>query len=155
MRTRDPPGRMPRLCGRQDARRYEPQESLRKKLLLYFLISTCFTLPMHVDLGIWAKLTRMVIFLLLLAGILAVIIWYLPLIKHNEALRKQILTLDTQIRHEEERTRRIEASIRALRTDAKAVERLAREKLGLAKVGETVVRFEEAPANPAAKRPVE
>ena len=103
---------------------------------------------MHVDLGIWAKLTRIVIFLLLVAGVLAVIIWYLPLIKHNEALRKKNFSLATQIKHEEERSRRIDAAIKALRTDPKAVERLAREKLGYAKVGETVIRFEEPPANP-------
>ena len=43
---------------------------------------------MKVDLGIWDKLTRVVIFLLFVAGILLVAIWYLPLIKQNERMRQ-------------------------------------------------------------------
>ncbi len=100
---------------------------------------------MNVDLGIWPKLTRVVIFLLVVAGILGVIIWYLPLIKDNEAMRKRILSLETQIKQEEDRARQLDASIRALRTAPKAVERLAREKLGYAKPGEIMIRFEESP----------
>jgi cell division protein FtsB len=41
----------------------------------------------------------------------------------------------------------LKASIDALRNDPKAVERLAREQLGYAKPGETVVRFEPAGTN--------
>ena len=43
---------------------------------------------MKVDLSIWDKLTRVVIFLLFVAGILLVAIWYLPLIKQNERMPK-------------------------------------------------------------------
>jgi cell division protein FtsB len=107
---------------------------------------------MNVDFGIWSKLTRVVIFLLLLAGVLGVIIWYLPLIKNNEALRKEILSLNTQIKHEEEKSRQMEAAIKALRTDPKTVERLAREKLGYVKPGETMIRFEESAANTSPRR---
>ena len=39
---------------------------------------------MKVDLGIWDKLTRLVIFLLFVAGVLGVAVWYLPLIRQNE-----------------------------------------------------------------------
>ena len=42
---------------------------------------------MKVDLGIWDKLTRTVIFLVFVAGILLVAIWYLPLIKQIEERR--------------------------------------------------------------------
>ena len=57
---------------------------------------------MKVDLGIWDKLTRTVIFLLFVAGILLVAIWYLPLIKQNERYRKEILRLDNLVQKEEE-----------------------------------------------------
>lgn len=97
---------------------------------------------MNVDLGIWAKLTRVVIFLLFLAGILGVAVWYLPLIERNENYRKEILRLDERIQKEEDRKRQLKASIEALQRDPKAVERLARERLGFAKPGETVIRFE-------------
>ena len=43
----------------------------------------------NVDLGIWSKLTRVVIFLLLAAGLLGVALWYFPLIKQNERMRKR------------------------------------------------------------------
>jgi cell division protein FtsB len=97
----------------------------------------------NVDLGIWGKLTRVVIFLLFVAIVLAVAVWYLPLIKQNERMRKVVLQLDTQIAKADERNRQLKTSIEALRFDPRAVERLARERLGYAKPGETVIRFEE------------
>jgi cell division protein FtsB len=102
---------------------------------------------MHVDLGIWSKLTRGVLFLLFLAGLLAVAVWYLPLIKQNERMRKQILVLDTRIQKEDETSRQLRGSIDALRSDPKTVERLARGRLGYAKAGETVIRFDEPVTN--------
>lgn len=107
---------------------------------------------MKVDLGIWSKLTGAVIFLLLLAGLGLVVVWYLPQIRQNEHMRAEILKLDDQIQQEEETARRLKASIEALHRDPKTVERLAREKLGYAKPGETVIRFEETPTNGAAFR---
>ena len=97
---------------------------------------------MNVDLGIWGKLTKVVIFLLLLAGLLGIAVWYLPLIQHNERARKEVLRLDTEVQKEDEVSKQLKASIDSLRNDPKAVERLARERLGYAKPGETVIRFE-------------
>lgn len=107
---------------------------------------------MKVDLGIWDKLTRVVFFLFFVAGILLVAIWYLPLIKHNERMRREILRLDTVIQKEEETARQLRTSIDALRYDPKAVERLARERLGYAKAGETVIRFELPHTNSALRK---
>jgi cell division protein FtsB len=101
----------------------------------------------NVNLGIWDKLTRVVMILLLLAGVLVIAVWYLPLIKTNERMRKEILRRDTQIQKEEEISRQLKTAIDAMRNDPKSVERLAREKLGYAKTGETVVRFEEPATN--------
>ena len=102
---------------------------------------------MNVALSIWDKLTRVVIFLLFVAGLLGVAIWYLPLIKYNERLRKEILRLDGQIQKEDESGKQLRMSIDTLRRDPKATERLARERLGYAKPGETVIRFEPAATN--------
>ena len=102
---------------------------------------------MNVDLGIWGKLTKLVIFLLCVASLLGVGVWYLPLIKQNERMRKQIMQLDARIQKEDELGKQLRASMEALRHDPKAVERLARERLGYAKPGETVIRFEEPAAN--------
>ena len=107
---------------------------------------------MNVDLGIWSKLTRVAIGLILAALLLLVAVWYLPLIKQNERMRREVLRLDTQIQKEDETAKQLKTSFDALRNDPKAVERLAREKLGYAKPGETVIRFEEAATNPPASR---
>jgi cell division protein FtsB len=107
---------------------------------------------MKVDLGIWDKLTRMVIFLVFVAGILLVAIWYLQLIQQNERYRREILRLDTLVQKEEETGKQLRTSIDALRFDPKAVERLARERLGYAKPGETVIRFEAPQTNTASRR---
>jgi cell division protein FtsB len=102
---------------------------------------------MNVNLGIWDKLTRLVIFLLFVAGVLGLAVWYLPLIKENEAARKAILRLDAQVQKEEETARQLKSSIDSLHYNPKAVERLARETFGYAKPGETVIRFEARATN--------
>lgn len=96
-----------------------------------------------VDLGIWRRLTQFVIGLLGIAALIAVGLWYLPLIQQNERMRKQILELENQIQAEETQGKRLEGAITALKTDPKAVERMAREKLGYARPGETVIFFQE------------
>jgi cell division protein FtsB len=69
-------------------------------------------------------------------------------------LRKDILRLDAQIKKEEEKGRRLKAQIDSLRRDPKAVERLARERLGYAKQGETVIRFEAPNTNHFSRAPL-
>ncbi len=97
----------------------------------------------RVDLGIWDKLTKAVVTLLTLAAMMAVAVWYLPLIKQNERMREEILRLDSKIAKEEKLAQYNKVSIEALRNDPKTVERFAREILGFAKTGETVINFEE------------
>jgi cell division protein FtsB len=102
---------------------------------------------MNVDVGIWAKLTRVVILLFALAILLIVWQWYLPLIRQNERMRKENLRLDAQIQKGQEANRQLKASYDNLRFNPRAVERLARERLGYARPGETVIRFEPATTN--------
>jgi len=102
---------------------------------------------MNVDLGIWSKLTKMVAWLLLLAGLLLVGVWYLPLIQQNERMQRENLRLQRELDKEKEKSKQLQADIDALRNDPKTVERLTREKLGYAKPGETVVRFEPPATN--------
>ena len=96
---------------------------------------------MSVGVSIWDKLTRVVVLLLFVAGLLGVALWYLPLIQQNERMRKRIYALDTQVQKEEETTKQLRVRIDALAHDPKAIERLARESLGYARPGETVIRF--------------
>ena len=60
----------------------------------------------RVDLGIWDKLTKALVFLVILAAMVAVAVWYLPLIKQNERMRQAILRLEGEIIKEEELARR-------------------------------------------------
>jgi cell division protein FtsB len=66
----------------------------------------------------------------------------LPLIQQNQRYRREIIALDAKIAEQEKISRQTKASIDSLQNDQKAMERLAREKLGLAKSNEMVVRFE-------------
>src|SRR5688572_24836552 len=101
----------------------------------------------NVDLGIWQKLSRLMAAVIFAAAVLAVIVWYIPLFQQNERMRKEIQTLQGQIRREEQASRRLEQNIKSLRDDPKTVERMAREKLGYAKTNETVIYFQQKPTN--------
>ena len=58
-------------------------------------------------------------------------------------MRAEILRLEQEVAAEEQTAERRKLAIEAMRNDPETVERYAREKLGLAKSGETVIRFEE------------
>jgi cell division protein FtsB len=103
---------------------------------------------MKVDLGILGKLTTVALILLALSFVLGVAVWYMPVIQHNERMRKEILRLEQEVRDAEEQNRRYKAAIDAISKDPKTIERLARERLRYAKPGETVFVFESpAPTN--------
>jgi cell division protein FtsB len=104
---------------------------------------------MNVDLGIWGKLTWMVTILAIVIGLTLVVGWYLPLINENERMRHEIFLLSAQIQQEDALGKQLHGQIDALEHDPKTVERLAREKLGYAKPGETVIRFEDSGTNAA------
>ncbi len=101
-----------------------------------------------VDLGIWSKLTKAVIALILVAVVVGVAIWYLPLINQNERMRQELHRLATEVKREEDLSRQMKSTTDALRNDPRTVERLAREKLGYAKPGETIIRFQNPPVVP-------
>jgi cell division protein FtsB len=102
--------------------------------------------PQQVDLGIWRRLTHLVTFLIVIAALLGIFFSYTPLFQQNERMRKHIGELEKQINVEEQNAKLLEGAITRLRNDPKTVERMAREKLGYAKPGETVIYFE--PAKP-------
>jgi cell division protein FtsB len=103
-------------------------------------------------MSVWDKLTKAVLFLLLAAGVMAVCVWYLPLIRQNERMRKELLQLDLRIQKEDERNKYLRASVEASHNSPKTIERLARTHLGYARTGEVVVRFEPVSASTNAPR---
>jgi cell division protein FtsB len=99
---------------------------------------------MNVNLGIWDKLSKLVLFLLLIAGLVAVFFWYLPVIQKNQNYRKRLLALEAETVQQEKANRQLRSSIDAMQNDPKTIERMAREKLGWAKSNEMVIRFQRA-----------
>lgn len=96
----------------------------------------------RMDVGIWMRLTKLVMLLVIAAGSLAVFQWYKPVIRKNEGMQRRIIMLQKQIAEEKAFADQMNATISAISTNTVALERLAREKLGYAKPGEKVVRFE-------------
>lgn len=80
--------------------------------------------------------------LVVLASLLGIFFWYLPLFQQNARMRKEIMRLQGQVKVEERKKQELETAITHLDSDPKTVERMAREKLGYAKPGETVIFFE-------------
>lgn len=95
-----------------------------------------------VDLGIWSRLTQVVVALVAVAVLILIGLTYLPLIHQNERMRREILRLDAQLQQQEETSKQLRADIDSLRNDPATVARLVREKLGYAKPDETVIHFE-------------
>ncbi len=104
---------------------------------------------MKVDLGIWGKLTQVVIALVAVAILLLIGMTYLPLIQQNENYRREIDQLDKEIQTQAEISKELKSEIDALKNDPKTVERLAREKLRYARPDETIVHFDSPVTNPA------
>ena len=102
---------------------------------------------MKVPLSVWDKLSRVVIFLLFLAGLTAVFFWYLPLIQQNQRYRKRIFELDAKIHEQEKLARHLRVSIDSIQNDPRTIERLTRERLGWARTNEIVIRFDPPQSN--------
>lgn len=97
---------------------------------------------MNVNLGIWTKLTGVVVALVVLAILLLIGECYLPVIQENARMQRQIYKLDAQLKAEQQKSQQLQGEIQALQNDPGTVERLTREKLGYARPNETVIYFE-------------
>lgn len=97
---------------------------------------------MNVNLGIWSKLTNVVVALVVIAILLLIGECYLPVIQENARMRHQIWKLEAQLKVEQQKSQDLQSEIEALQNDPRTVERLTREKLGYARPDETVIYFE-------------
>lgn len=91
--------------------------------------------------GIWNTLTRIVIILIVVAGVLAIGSRYVPLIQQNERMRRQLNELEAQKAAEQEIARQLKSRTELLMQNPDALEREVRAQLGLARPGETVIQF--------------
>lgn len=87
-------------------------------------------------------LSRIVIFTLVGAALVAVFVWYFPLIKKNQLLRKKIAGQDGQIQELQVQIASLTRQLELFYGDSNTVERLTRENLGYGRKGEYIFRFE-------------
>ncbi len=107
---------------------------------------------MEPDVGIWDRLTKAVLFLLLVALVVLLMQLYVPLFKQNQRYRERNLELEAEIQKEQQLAASMEKEIIALQTDQEAIERRSREQLGYGKEGEAIFRFETPRTNRPAGR---
>lgn len=105
---------------------------------------------MEPNVGIWDRLTKAVLFLLLVALVVLLMQLYVPLFKQNQRYRERNLELEAEIQKEERLAASMDKEINALQNDREAIERRSREQLGYGKEGEAIFRFE----TPRTNRPV-
>lgn len=108
---------------------------------------------MKPEAGIWNKLTRIVIFLIIIAGLIALGLWYLPLIQKNERMRREIHRLESELETEQEVSKQLQQEVDLLTKDPAALEREIRTRLMLSRPGETVIRFEAQTTNASGSLP--
>jgi len=94
--------------------------------------------------SIWDKLFRLVLAMLVVACLLGIFIWYQPVIRENQLLRREKLELESKIEQETDTARKLDADLRAMQNPM-TIERLARERLSYAKPGEYVIHFDPPP----------
>ena len=87
-------------------------------------------------------LSRVAVLVILLIGLTGVFGWYLPLIKHNQALRKEIAQQKQLITRLTDDIQSKQRQLRSYKHDARSAERLARETLRYSREGETIFHFE-------------
>lgn len=107
---------------------------------------------MEPNVGIWDRLTKAVLFLLLVALVILLMQLYVPLFKQNQRYRERNLELEADILKEEMLAASMEKEIRDLQTDPEAITRRSREQLGYGKQGEAIFRFETPKTNRPAGR---
>jgi cell division protein FtsB len=107
----------------------------------------------NVTCSIWDKLTRLVMALLVIAGVLGIIVWYEPVVQENQRMREEKFELEKKIDQESKIAKKLETQLRCFENPAlerTLVERLARERLSYAKPGEYVIHFD-SPASSLAR----
>jgi hypothetical protein len=93
----------------------------------------------------------MILFLLVASACVAVVLWYLPLIRANEAKRREIYDKQLEIQRELQWSNWLSSEI-ALSGTPRMIEKLGREKLNLARSNEVVFWFEEVSRDPGTVR---
>jgi cell division protein DivIC len=99
------------------------------------------------DDWIRSLLTRILYLLVLVATLILLICWFLPLVKERQRQQVALQNLKQQVEQERAIYNKQSKKLRLLENDPAYVELLARDKLDLMKPGETIFRMEPSPEN--------
>lgn len=102
---------------------------------------------MKPNTGYLDRLAQFLMFCLLVALVLLLAQFYVPLFKQNQRYRERNIQLEAAIQKEQARARAMEREINSLQTDPEAIERRAREQLGYGKSDEFIIRFDPPETN--------
>jgi cell division protein FtsB len=91
------------------------------------------------------RIQSLVLPLLFLALLAAGLVFVFPAYMEYRRTRDQVSQLKSKVRQQELQISELRDDLEALRSDYRAVERVAREKFGLCKDGEKIYRFEAEP----------
>lgn len=108
-------------------------------------MSSPSTTEAQVDIGVFGWLNRLMVGLIILALVALIVLKYVPLIRKNEAMNRDLQSRREEVQKMATQVARNAARIEALRSDPRTVEREARELLGLARPDEQVVTFQTPP----------
>jgi cell division protein FtsB len=103
----------------------------------------CYSSRVHASSRVADFLARVVVITVVVAGVVAVFVWYFPLIQKNQNLRREIATQEARLSSLQQEITSMSRQLELFVGNSNTVERLLRENLGYSRPGETVVRFEE------------
>jgi cell division protein FtsB len=89
--------------------------------------------------------TLLLLFVVLCLG-LAAAVWLGPVYQQSRATRESIARLQANLARQAQEIERLNRELRELRTDYRAIERVARENFGMCRPGEEIYHFEDPPA---------
>jgi cell division protein FtsB len=97
---------------------------------------------LRVDYGWTSVLIKIAYVLFFLAAVAGVAYYYVPLIKKTRLFENELEKKQAALREEEELNSRLKREIKLLKEDPDYVEKVVRDKLGYAREGEGIYRFE-------------
>ena len=92
-------------------------------------------------------LTRILYLLVLVATLILLICWFLPLVKERQRQQSALQNLKLQVEQERATYNKQSKKLTLLQNDPAYIELLARDKLDLMKPGETIFRMEQGSGN--------
>ncbi|MBV9462973.1 MAG: septum formation initiator family protein [Verrucomicrobiae bacterium] len=97
---------------------------------------------LHVDYGWSSILIKISYALFFIAALVGLAYYYIPLIKKTQAFERELSVKQLALQQEEEKNAKLKKEIELLKKDPDYVEKIVRDKLGYARDGETIYRFQ-------------